>query len=495
MNLLQKGIALLSVPLLVEIGLIVILLNQNAGIDQETRQVLKSKQLIQSVYLIQAAYLDAVGSLNKFENTRNGHYLFDCSVSLNRIRILLKNVKEAAASNQMEYDVTVGKLQALATETYKTLLPFINRSDIETINRKRLKEMEHAREYVTSVMSDFARLSNALAQWQWQKERDSEERQQEMRDQIRVTLLFGLMLKVLIVLVLAAWMKKHLFGRLNTIMDNAKRIGMEMPLLARVPIQDEIGELDSVLHLVSNVLAEGREKERQTEKIKEEFYAMVTHDLRAPLTGVVAAVSLVREGHKGEISYDAKKTLELANVNIMRVSQLVDDFLDLRKLDAKSFELEFRNFQAEDLINECVESMTPHAQTKGINIIVEAGSVNVKADRFNLSRVIMNLITNAITHSPRNGEITVKLSTIENEKHIRVGIGDQGPGIPAGQKEYVFQSFKQLPGQPGQQGTGLGLAISKLIVEQHGGKIGVEDNQPKGSTFWFTIPVAPDSVE
>lgn len=488
MNLFQKGLVLLSIPLVFEIGLIFTLLHQNSLIEQETRAISKIKSTVQVVYMVQGAYLEASSKIMRLQYTGDFHYYMEFEDVMKRIPSLVARLKSMGSEiNFMQHPI-VPRLLEIQAKVEPTFQKFIDHlSSGGPITEERLKPLMGIRDKITPLMGDSVALTNELMRWQWQKEKESEARQTAMREQMNSTLFTGLALNIALAIGMAVWLNFNTISRLRLIMSNAESIGKE-PLKHVVSGNDEISTLDQVLHNASNSLLQSREKERELDAMKENFYAMVTHDLRSPLTSVGVAIQIVLDGAKGAISEKVKATLTLASESLERASIIINDFLDLRKLDAKSFDLKLEDTRIKTLVSESIKTVAPQAQNKNVTLMYDVPPLSLRADGASLSRVLINLLTNSVKFSA-SGD-TIELGVIECDGMLKFEIRDQGPGIPDSYKEYVFASFKQLPDQQRYQGTGLGLAICKQLVEQHGGQIGVADNQPKGSIFWFTIPLA-----
>jgi signal transduction histidine kinase len=172
------------------------------------------------------------------------------------------------------------------------------------------------------------------------------------------------------------------------------------------------------------------------------------------------------------------------------VISLISELLDIEKMEAGRMEMEFDTVPVAYVLENSVQAVRGFAVSRDVNLEMPSTDAEFYADGDRLTQVMVNLLSNAVKFSPRGGVVKVTVNQAPNYVELRVS--DQGPGIPRGQRHDLFERFKQVRGirLSGQQrGTGLGLAISKLIVEQHGGAIGFETEEGRGSTFWFRIPV------
>jgi PAS domain S-box-containing protein len=239
----------------------------------------------------------------------------------------------------------------------------------------------------------------------------------------------------------------------------------------------------------------------EIERLKREFVSTVSHELRTPLTSIRGSLSLLALGALGSVSEQAGKVIKIAERNTIRLINLINDLLDVEKLEAGKLEMVFDNVPFANIIERALESVRSFAEQYNITFETAQTNTVVYADGDRLVQVLVNLLSNAVKYSPRNG--TVKLSIDETNDFIKIGITDRGRGIPTDFKDKVFERFQQVEAADAKQkgGTGLGLAICKAIIEEHGGTIGVDSEEGKGSTFWFILPlktavssVAPEQI-
>lgn len=234
---------------------------------------------------------------------------------------------------------------------------------------------------------------------------------------------------------------------------------------------------------------------REIEKMKQSFLAMVSHDLRAPLTSVSLSLDMLLSGKKGALNSDTNHLLETTRSSMGRLLDLVNELLELEKLEAGKLAMNKSDASAADMCREAVQSLHALAAGAGIRVDGPHGDAAVIADDKRIVQVLINLITNAIKFSPRNS--TIKLSVEEHDGVVEFRVADQGPGIPADQKSLIFEKFRQSRAHSNVaiKSSGLGLAIVRAIVEAHGGTLGVDSEVGKGSTFWFKLPAVEDELQ
>ena len=226
---------------------------------------------------------------------------------------------------------------------------------------------------------------------------------------------------------------------------------------------------------------------RRFEELKNDIVATVAHEFRTPLTSLRMAVHLCTEQVAGPLTDKQAELLHAAREDCDRLQGMVDDFLDLSRIESGRVEIYPLPTAVADLIKHSVEDCKAEADLKGVNLSASLSlpSVSVLADHDRIGHVFSNLIGNALRHTPKEGSITLDATIADNS--VRFAVTDTGRGIPKEYHERIFEKFYQVP-ESGPKGTGLGLYIAKEIVRAHGGEIGVESEPGKGSTFWFTLP-------
>jgi signal transduction histidine kinase len=231
-------------------------------------------------------------------------------------------------------------------------------------------------------------------------------------------------------------------------------------------------------------------RRRQMERMKSEFVSIVSHELRTPLTSIHGSLGLLASGLLGSTTEKGKRMLEIAVTNTDRLIRLLNDILDVEKLNSGSAEVRRRRCAAGELIHNAVEVMRPMAQKHGITIDVGESNGEIWADPDRIEQCLENLLSNAIKFSDAGGRVIVK--AVANDNDLRFEVSDEGRGVPWSKQSSIFERFQQVDASDSRKkgGTGLGLAISRSIVEQHGGRIWVESELGKGSTFFFTVPTA-----
>jgi signal transduction histidine kinase/DNA-binding response OmpR family regulator len=239
------------------------------------------------------------------------------------------------------------------------------------------------------------------------------------------------------------------------------------------------------------------ERTKELDRMKSEFVAVVSHEVRTPLTSIKGSLELLGDERFHVLPPPQKELLSICQANTERLINLINDILDFSKLESSKLSLQFESVDLGRLVPEAVDHIRNLAAMKGIAIDVhmEGSAGVIEADPMRIAQVITNLLGNAIKFSPENGKIEIWARGDDSE--ATVDIRDYGKGIAPRDLSRLFQRFAQLDSSTTRKagGTGLGLVISKGIVEQHGGKIWVESIAGKGSTFSFSLPRERSSVD
>ncbi len=266
--------------------------------------------------------------------------------------------------------------------------------------------------------------------------------------------------------------------------EGMRQGGTSFPVEISLTAYSQSGNNDLYLLVLSDIT-----QRKEIERLKREFMQMVSHDLRTPLTSIQIFLNLLLDGVYGELSEKIRQKAAVADRSAARLINLVSDLLDMERMESGQLRLSSDIVQISSVIERSLESVRPFAEQQGITLSSRRASAEVFADQNRLVQVLINLLSNAIKFSPPGRSVDVSV-TPESE-WIEVAVCDQGRGVPASMQEDIFQRFKQveLKDATEKKGSGLGLAICKVIIEQHGGKIGVRSQSNKGSTFWFRLPV------
>ena len=289
--------------------------------------------------------------------------------------------------------------------------------------------------------------------------------------------------------------KVAISGALRDLEVRSKRKDGEMIYLSLSvsPIRDVEEKIVGFLRVAKDVTEKKRYERRlkELDKMKSDFVSNVSHELRTPLTSIKGSVDNMLDGLTGTLNEKQVRYLTRIKSNTDRLSRLINDLLDLSRIESGRVEIRSTSLSLTALAEEVAEQLKSLAAEKLIRIEVQPPDprMTVWADRDKITQVLMNLIGNAVKFTPQNGKVTVALEK-NGDDYVQISVADTGPGILSEEKNKIFSKFYQFADidKEKPKGSGLGLAISKALVEMHGGKIWVESEAGKGSKFYFTLP-------
>lgn len=259
-----------------------------------------------------------------------------------------------------------------------------------------------------------------------------------------------------------------------------RKDGTPQDMLCSAHFSKEEGYFFCVIHDIT--------ERKQAERLRQEVVAMVTHDLRTPLGTVSNILDFMQRGTFGHLDEKGEKYIISGQRNVERMMTLINDLLDIEKIQSGRMELSLNDLPLQDCFNSCRELHAGLAEDAGVMIEVVPTDITVRVDDEKILRLLSNLVANAIKFSPEG--TTIKISAEDLEHEVQVHVQDQGPGIPEDQLDSVFERFQQVHGaQKKKGGSGLGLAICKAIAELHGGRIWAESKNGNGTRFTFSLPL------
>jgi PAS domain S-box-containing protein len=264
-----------------------------------------------------------------------------------------------------------------------------------------------------------------------------------------------------------------------------RKDGKKADMLCSVRWVPEEDSLFCVIHDVT--------ERKEIERLKQDLIRMVSHDLRSPLTSLQLTLNLVSSEAFGALSERGHKTVAGAEASVERLIHMINDLLEIEKLEARHLTLNYQIVPVDQVIKAAFENVRSLAESAKVELNYEPSDISVSLDSGRMVQVLTNLIANALKFSNQGTKISVVAREIEDV--VEISVADQGRGIPADKLAEVFERFSQVRASDADIGTGLGLAICRAIVEAHGGKIVVTSTEGVGSTFSIRLPKEHASSE
>jgi signal transduction histidine kinase len=260
-----------------------------------------------------------------------------------------------------------------------------------------------------------------------------------------------------------------------------------------VPNRDEIGALAADVNLMSDELQRLYQELETASRHKSDFLATMSHELRTPLNAIIGFSEVLHEQMSGELNEDQLADVEEVLVASEHLLSLINDVLDLAKIEAGRMELELSEVAIPDVLRSAVSMHSERASRGGIDLTLmsELEEITVSADERRVRQVVFNLVSNAVKFTPDGGRIDI--SARADDGRVEIAVADTGPGIAQPDLETIFEEFEQTSDGRKAEGTGLGLPLSRKLVELHGGRLWVESEPGQGSTFRFTLPVGHEA--
>ncbi len=525
-SVLQQGLVIIAVPLIFQLVFVSVIANMLIQVGEQTKREQNAQDLVNSITRMAEGLLDSTQVTVMYSLTRDSRFkqaldmswngtldgldrskrsisdveelkiIEDCKRSLKQMRDVVERESSKAETNggfqklietggwnllmsSMIKGVGNDNQPGSAAEPMQIKTPTgeIIGQEMLAQMKKRFKECLVIGEPGLDALSALDRLmlrENAIG-------KSLSIERSKMIENLKLTLAAGVVLNLVLSIFLAITLMRSLTTRLQHVMENTARMVKREELDLPIKGGDEIAYLDQILFETANRLME-------LESFKQQLISIVSHELRTPLLSVSVALEMFGTGTWGELSEKGKLRLKFAQEEASRLIRLINDLLDIEKMEAGKFVLDKTEINIADLIEASTTAVAQLAEVKQIKLESSVSETTLLADRDRLCQVLINLLSNAIKYSPDGGTINVKVASKDSQ--LEFCVSDHGRGIPDELRQKIFDRFVQVEkaDETERGGSGLGLAISKAIVEQHGGSIGVQSKLGEGSTFWFRIP-------
>lgn len=490
LTLAQKALILVGFPLVFEIGFVMVLTKLLMDTEQEAAREAHSREVFALCGQFAKQVFTAGKSRQNFRSAELKVIVPELRKQLDVVQsahdelaaLVKGHPREEAIVSRINNNIQDARgIVDLAGKDFDQGVPPLQ------IMLKRRQELQNRMDSTAELMFELAQTAKAVGA-------ESPKIQAAYRRRVIVVLFGGLVLNTVLAIALCIHFNRTTVARLQTVMDNTYRLARNDRLNPPLEGSDEIAKLDSVFNDMAAALKAADERRAQLERMKEEFLSMVSHDLRTPLTSVRAALSILQTGMHGQLNEDGVETLEDAEVNVDRLIKLINDLLDMEKLELGKLKLDVEPVCADSIFAASISAVASYAKQQQISLERECPpDLLIAVDRDRMVQVIVNLLSNAIKFTPAGGQVLLSAGAVA--ERVRLEVRDSGRGISPELCEKIFDRFEQAQDSDARRGSGLGLSICKAIVEAHGGVIGVTSKIDEGSCFWIELGSPAHSVD
>lgn len=470
----HKAIFLVLIPLFFDMGLVIALSKIVHSADEEANALLAAQKLTTySERMTRCAFEVGVTSFQiqvKYENNQHRRLL---PKKAEQLRDAIENFRQLARLSPMkERYLKLADRCTSVTEIFQSAQLSKDPTIPEMISQYKRVEprINEIAAELDAVQKEEQNILNSTA--------ESAERFRKLANTI---VILGIGTNILLATVLTRLFYRSTTKRLYQLMENTLRLESREPLLSPQAGTDEIAQLEKTFFSVGNHLQE-------LERTKQEFIAMVSHDMRTPLNHQCGVLRLFSEGFFGEINEAGKGQLLKAERSLKRLIRMINELLDIERLDAGELKLNLCRTDITEIVEESVSQLESMAQDRQQKILNKSKSILSSLDQDRMVQVLINLISNSIKFNRAGGVVCIETEDFGRE--FSITISDNGRGIPKEDLQNIFDRFRQSEpsSSEAKEGYGLGLAICKALIEAHGGTISVESELGAGTAFTIMLP-------
>ncbi len=480
LSIAQKGLLVVGLVLALELGFFGVLFHLLAQSEYEIWHQSHVKSVLLETDTLIISAVDATVALGAYSNTRSSYFKKKAELAIEKIPLEVKSLHQLVEGYPQEQS-SISNLEGLTTRAlvaFRRTQRLLEEGNMMTSLMSAPDLQNEAESILFGLVTELEKFASQEKSEQIQLS----QREAAARLALQRALVLAAAGQALMVIGLSLALSRGITGRIRNLVDNTNRLLKKQPLHKPVDGSDEIAQLDKMFHQMAENLAEA-------EMMKQEFVAIISHELRSPLSSIRNTLTLAAEGVYGDLSKVGIERLKTAEVNSMRLLGLINELLEIKKLEAGKLQMDFEEFPLKEIAQRAAETAeviaTPRSVVIELSMPVEP--LLIVGDPRRIEQVMINLLSNAIKYSPSPG--VVNFSVIQSKSLVEVLIEDHGAGIPPGYLQKIFEKYEQVDKPKDSNSTGLGLPIAKAIIEAHGGEIGVKSELSKGSIFWFKLPV------
>lgn len=481
----RKGLMLVSVPLLFELVFVASLLLMLQESERRILAQTQSKDMVATASELNKRLLTAGYLLFLWKATHGNEFVNRYQTSIEDARKLCSRLKQVS-SGDARREKHARRIIELSEKIIYLTSNFARSQENSPLW---LTGQETYHLQLERSFQSFLEEVQAITQEEQQIQAGGSSSEERAKSMVYILIFGAIGFNILLTVLLALYFSRSITRRLATVMDNTELLAQRQPLNTLVDGNDEIAKLDHVFHKMAEAL-------QHSEKMKSEFVSMITHDLKAPLTAIQTAVSLLSSSAKQNPDEKEQRRFGVLERNVSGMIKLVNDLLDMDKIEGGVLKLDIEKTNIQTIINQAVESMRFFAEQYKVTLLTDrTNDAEVECDAHRMEQVVVNLITNSIKFSQSGGSVSIACR--QHGQSIEISVTDGGRGIPPEDIDKIFDRFKQVEQEDSsiKGGTGLGLAICKALVELHHGTIEVTSTLGQGSVFAFRIPFVQPKID
>ncbi|MBS1955097.1 MAG: HAMP domain-containing histidine kinase [Cyanobacteria bacterium SZAS-4] len=476
LSLLQKSLILISIPLIFEVGLVSLLLDMQHRVEEEKQRIDRARQIVGYISKVCRDEIQLEDLLDEVKNplvmARGIRAEFgDVTKCFENLEVLTRP-EDAAHSMVSKCLLELRSVQADLQRLSRILLSGTEMQPTEIAHRFAPTFKRRVRNMVSGGFLDLSDFYSKILE---------SDTSTELRERTVLLLRIAVGISILIAISSSLYLSLALSKRINSLAENARRLGKKEKLLPTLTGADEIAVVDSAMHEAANDIAE-------LDQMREEIVAMVSHDIRSPITTIKMAGTALSAKVGDGADDSVKQIIFEIGANCDRILAISRDLLDLQLCEGGKLQLHFKKFSLDKCVASAVAAVKGMSERRNITIDVLDCDLHLNADEARLEQVLTNLLTNAIKFSPPKSAVKVTARKLEASNQVAIEISDKGPGLSPRQLEVIFEKFVQARESDRKMGVGLGLTISKALVELHHGTISAANQPDGGSKFTILLP-------
>lgn len=482
-GVLAKGMLIVCVPLVFELFFFFVLNAQIAQLESEVARESHAKKVLQLVGRMTELVYEVVAGATQLAGGQFVESDFRKTVNevMKFVPVYRTQLKELIKDHPQDLEA-FRPIDACYERALKLFSRVTDKMEQGVEPRQALFEVSEFRsERETLITAYSGSLKKFIASYR-DIEKKSPRTQNRLRAQQKAVMLSGLVSNIIIAIFLVLYLARSITDRLQVVTENTILFARRQPLHPPIAGSDEIAQLDKVFHSMADELAEaGRQKQ--------ELISVVAHDIRSPLTAILGNLALFNLGKMGDVPEQAKPKMQATEANVRKLITLISDLLEFDRLESASVLMEKQAILLEDLIDAAFQSLESMASEKGLELDMKVpdGDIKVCADRERIVQVMVCLLTNLINFGQEGKKILATVSVHDAE--VEICFEDSQRQIPTELYDFAFERYRGDKAKDVRSffGAGLALPLCKLIIEYHGGKIGVRSGNSGGTAFWISL--------